>query len=852
MTPKRWEEVRRLFERALELPEAEREAFVEREAGSDAELRDEVLAMLRARPGPDFLRPPELQGPSGPTPRRLGDFELLEELGRGRFGVVYRARQLSLGGRMVAVKVLPPSLTLTARDVDRFKREAQAAARLHHPHIVQILMVGEEQGNRYFAMDLITGPSLAEEVRRLREERDLPDASSSGKLPSSRSGTYFRSVAELVRQVADGLLYAHVHGVVHRDVKPANLMLDHEGHALIVDFGLARDDEQGTITKSDVVAGTPHYMSPEQASGLFHRVDQRTDVYSLGVVLYELLTLQRPFEGKSTHEVLRNIREREPARVRRINGRVPRDLEVICNTAMARNVKERYASAGELRDDLQRFLEHQAIRARAPGPVRQVVRFARARSKPLAAGAILIAGALTGAAWSTRATQARELSALRSPLEELDGLHDWTTADLYVLRDARRSLADERLSSRVDQELCARLRERFGELRERWRAEATQRIEHGRRARPPEEIGSSDDSEVLSGFLLLTDALKVFPEDEELARLVSVDVFHSLVSVRAEDASGNALAGTVALREIDQLTGQCGAARPLGALPIERVAVPPGFYRIAVAVDGQRPREFTRLLRRAEDPFPIVCRIAPAEPQDPFAGMKLVRGDVLRFHPTPGRDELCPFLDHDVLVGDFWIDEHEASIAQYREFLVATGHPPPYQWQWLPPDTDYDDRPVNGVSWYDAVAYAEWAGKRLPTHAEWELAARGPQGALFSVDDPQASYRGCVFAPLDPMNDAEKHFQQYLEHSAPVTQPEALGRNGLYHMLGNVFEWTESLGFEFDGERHSAQPTRRVALGAAWQAQAATHTLATHMSRGPELSNAGAHIGFRCARNANR
>jgi serine/threonine protein kinase len=346
----------------MELPEAEREAFVAKEAGADAELAGEVLAMLRARPEPGFLEPPlpptplraTLPAPFGPLPQRLGDFELIEELGRGRFGVVYRALQTSLGNRMVAVKVLTPSITITRRDVDRFEREPQFVAQLDHPNIVHIFAAGEEHGYRYFAMELIRGPSLADEVRRVREEAAAgggigggpggggsgghgrggrSGSGSNGPLPSTHANTYFRAVAELVRQAADGLAHAHQKKVVHRDVKPANLMLAPDGHVVIVDFGLARDEEMGSITRTDVVAGTPHYMSPEQASGHFHHVDERTDVYSLGVVLYELLTaaasVRRPDHARGAAQ---HPRAPAPCAVRKINARVPRDLEVICNT----------------------------------------------------------------------------------------------------------------------------------------------------------------------------------------------------------------------------------------------------------------------------------------------------------------------------------------------------------------------------------------------------------------------------------------------------------------------------------------------------------------------------------------
>jgi len=846
LTPERWQEVLRLFDAASTLPHDEHEAFLARECG-DSEILAEVRRMLTASSSEDFLEPPPLEEPA--AGRDLGDFTLLHELGRGGMGVVYRALQRPLK-RIVAVKVLPASFALAQRQVDRFLREARAAARLSHPNLVAVLTVGVEHGVRFFAMEFVDGHNLQDEILRLRSNL-AADENDRAHLPSSHATDYFRSVAECVRQVADGLSYAHEHQVIHRDVKPSNLLLDAAGRVKLVDFGLARDEEQGSLSHSGDVLGTPHYMSPEQARAHKHKVDHRTDIYSLGVVLFELLTLQRPFEGKSSQEVIHNLLSCEPPRLRKLNPRVPRDLETICLTAMAKEPGDRYQNAAALRDDLQRFLSHEAIVARPPGAVRRLWRLARRHAVPLGAGVVLLSGAGGGAYWSARTIAADQRADERRLAVELDNVFDWAAVDDERLRDVRRALSrQEDDASPADRELFTRLEQRFLELKRSWSEEALARIERGKHARPAEEVGATDDSEVLSGFLLLTRALKVFPEDAELFRLVSIEVFYPRVSIRAQDEAGRELTGVASYRELDQGTGQPGPRVVIGPLPSESHTVRPGFYRFAVELEDGRFREFTRLLRRAEDLEPIVCTIKGT--QDLFPGMRHIDGDVLRFRATPALDEFCPFLGIETPVAPFWIDEAEVSIAEYRRFLSQTGRPPPYEWQWLPADSLHDERPAAAVSWREAVAYAEWAGKRLVSHAEWELAARGPGGALFSRESStvEDSYSGTVFGPNEPLAPADELFRRFLVHTTPVRAAEGLGRNGLYHMLGNVFEWTETLGFDLaqDDTTFVARPGVRLLLGSAWQARARGHTLATHRVWGPDRVDANAEHGFRCIR----
>lgn len=367
--------------------------------------------------------------------RRLGDFVLGRELGRGGMGIVYEARQISLD-RTVALKVLPFAAVLDSKQIARFKSEAQAAAQILHPNIVPVFAIGVDRGVHFYAMQFIDGQALDLAITELRKrEKHSPDALKRGLLLSSSSDNapeYFRTVARLGVQASDALHAAHEYGIVHRDIKPSNLLLDLEGKLWVTDFGLARCQQDATFSKTGDIVGTMRYMSPEQASGQSALIDQRTDVYSLGVTLYELLALEPAVQGADGPAVLRNIDQENPRSLRKLQPKLPVDLENVILKAMARAREDRYTTAQEFADDLRRFLNGQPTIAKPPTVAERATKWALRHKRVVATVATVATLACVGFAVSTlliarekRNTESNFIRAernFRDAREAVDGL----------------------------------------------------------------------------------------------------------------------------------------------------------------------------------------------------------------------------------------------------------------------------------------------------------------------------------------------------------------------------------------------------------------------------------------------
>src|SRR4029453_18997356 len=324
-------------------PEAGVDSSAEASAKADDPGRVDELSRDNAKPTSgvkDAVRAATMLG-------ELGDYELLQEIGRGGQGVVFRARQKSLN-RVIALKVISLGQWASKVHLKRFRLEAEAAAKLEHPGIVPIHEVGERDGSCYFSMKFVEGGQLDEVARR----EPMP----------------IRRAVELIAKVARTVHYAHEHGILHRDIKPGNILLDAKGDPHLTDFGLARlVESESSVTQTLDVLGTPSYMAPEQAVGNNAAVSSATDVYGLGAVLYQLLTGQPPFAGGTTYETIKLVLDTEPRQPRLLNPKIDRDLSTICLKCLEKDPKRRYSSALGLADDLEHWLKHEPIQARRTG-----------------------------------------------------------------------------------------------------------------------------------------------------------------------------------------------------------------------------------------------------------------------------------------------------------------------------------------------------------------------------------------------------------------------------------------------------------------------------------------------------
>ena len=718
-----WQRVEELFHQASELPPGARSAFLDSTCAGDAALIREVESLLSADGSGSDL-PAPFVSETGPAPGlRFDRYEIVQACGQGASGTVYHARDTETGGD-VAIKIFPPFQNAEQRR--RYLKEAGATADLHHPNIARVQRIGKTDDRDYLVMDYVDGPTLGAVI---------PAAG----LPVERA-------VELARMIVEGLAAAHRAGIVHRDLKPSNLMLDRTGQVKILDFGLAKMIEGGAVsdlanprstpslgTTAGQIVGTACYLSPEQAEGL--PVDARSDVFSFGVVLYEMLSGEKPFDRGSLAGTLSSILRDTPPSVRKFSRATPRDLARLVERCIEKNRDHRFRTAAELYDALL------VCQARLRRPPSLAIRFFR-RKRVLAPALVLLSAmAAYTAVWTQRRLQ---------------------------VRDARQVI-EPRIASLVQQHL----------------------------------YNAADQLVLLIEPIVPSDApVREFRRDYRVVSSVVTMPPGAEVSIK-DYATPNA------------------PWRVLGKAPLPNTTIPLGYFRWRVTAPGYRTREF--------------AETGVLQPTIRFT-----------LYPRNGSpDGMVPIpAGGAVKVPEFWLDTFEVTNRQYLEFVKAggyqrrefwqepfvrngktltweqamesfrdqTGRPGPASWEL---DTYPEGRaefPVTGVSWYEAVAYARFAGKSLPTWNHWRRAARSEP--LYADPVIAGNFSGKGLAAVGAF--------------------QAMDRYGTYDLAGNAKEWIWN----------EATDGMRLTMGGAWDEAyyaSAEPDMAPPMERRP-------NIGFRCAK----
>lgn len=799
MSDSAFERFQRLFEQAVELPAEQRAAFLDQACAGEPELRGRLEELLAADAELEgFLEPPagfglpvdklKQEAEDFLPEEEIGGYQLLRELGRGGRGVVYLARDPKTD-EFVALKVLGMGMLPSAVAVERFRREAKAVARLSHPGVVRLVRAGEEPSRPYLVMEFIEGHTLADEILLQRHARDgveLPPhlIGCKPKLPTDEAGRY-RAAVELVRSMADALGHAHERGVLHRDVKPQNVLLDEQAQPHLVDFGLAYVDGEQELTRTGDVEGTPNYMSPEQVRAERGRIDLRTDVYSLGVVLYELLTLRRPFDAPTANQVMQNITRTMPPRIRRVAPSVPSEIEVLCTTAIEKRRRDRYASMATFRADLDAYLNSRPLQARRPSAMTRSRRAIERRPVPYLVAAITVLALVLGLVIGQpieRWLAARELDRAIVQVGEFGPESD--------LREVR--------------EQVERQRARGWELTERQSMQVAQLFAAGLAA-AKSEVETLVVREQIEGDLGIGYSTLDFGTDAEAEAqswFESRAEFWDRCGLSAELQSQLAreLASVGLIFEAKSGEQSLPVALQLAAIRFPRTAAPkfeaaqlrrflPGFelqaqtaYLGSFTLPDGRNAEFSVLPADSGGMRRLIF-----QEQEYLSGLIEFEGYEI---PVPAEGEELT-VESELLGGSrsgpYSMASGYVSVGEYRRFRSATGASYPTYLDYVPETLVplISDLPVFVVRSDMAAAYAAWRGCRLPWLADL-LIGLGPfanDGRPLSVEQSRfdESKRSALRFPesvdfMDPV--AVERFAR--EISTLLVEADAVGAFGAH------------------------------------------------------------------------
>jgi serine/threonine protein kinase/formylglycine-generating enzyme required for sulfatase activity len=767
----------------------------------------------------------------GKTLRVLSGYEIEKEIGKGAMGVVYLAREAQLR-RQVALKVLPPSDDDEA--LKRFGREARAIAALDHPGIVPIYQFGEADGHAFIAMKLIEGKPLREIAKNA--------------LPAKRA-------AALMEQVARAMAYAHGQGVIHRDLKPANILVEPGDKPWVVDFGIAKLDTEATLTQAGDIMGTPAYMSPEQALQL--QVNHLTDVYSLGAVLYAITTGRSPFPGQNALEVLPLVAAEEPPQPHTLRKDIPPDLETIILVAMSKEPDRRYASAGELAEDLRRYQAGEPIQGKRPGAIYKLRRWAKRHRLAALALVLVVAAAGTAYALTSKSAVAKQQEQQEREKEERANLRKAKLVEFEANLGTARKSVDR---ADVVMEMVNKARELLA---------AADQVESGNAA-VAEARGRLDAFAHEEGE-------KHRKAARELFMKASVDKARAELRVAADLEPQNP--DNAALEKLFQKP----AIELRWKTPGTQLAWARLDKELHVASDWQAPSETLAdhaTLAVAETQFVRLRALAPGR-FDAVFDIELKPGTVVEVPALPKQSDetkdmvfIAPGAyvlggramnptraqPGEVRLDGFLIEKTAVTRSAYLAFVRAGGYENEGLWSqyglsWLkgrkkaggwtagPHECDLtvtarNGEPVVGVSFYEAEAYAKWKGRQLPNQDQLEAAARGQVGATYP------------WGNRFPRQGSGELFVVF-----GLETPKACGANvidttpqGCTDLAGNVREWTHEEKKSYANQ--ASGQTRMLVKGASFgDSEKDALQLAKGASttdRDPE--DRKGDLGFRCIR----